>query len=440
MKQKLYIFLLFLSGFTISCNAQKISIKSFYPCSNVMDLNGTYLNKNKKLSRLFSINSDMLYFITFEFNGKDSLKLTYETEYGLQNSFYKGKFKNNYFEIYFSKKLIPIPCFFLKDVNKIRIGYDKNLDLLIQHYDEHFGWIVFFTAGGEENNEYSFKNICNFKELKPSIFNGKWGFTDSLQNIVIKPQYDFVEFFKDNISRVKQNGKWGLINKKGIELTPIKYDTIYFKNSDEMVKVRLGGKEGVLSVDGTEIIPPIYDYIYEDVYSESKNLIKILLNGKKGYLNANGEEIISPVYDDIYYIASNFIKIMLNGKKGYLDKEGNVLIPPIYDTLGNITDSISVVVCSENGKYGYRTITDIICPLIFDNASDEFTTNLSDVCIYAKHNEIPYARVIYKNEPYLVDMDGYIYKYKCLKTIRKELKIFEESKIKVTELENKLSN
>jgi len=239
MKKRFCFSLLVLYIFTFVCVAQKISTKSFSPLSNLTDLNGTYLNKDKRLSSLFPINSNMLYFITFEFNGKDSLKLTYETENGLQSSSYKGKFKKNYFEIYFSKKLIPIPFLFLHDVNRIRIGNDEKSDLLIQHYDDHLGWILVIAAGETNEGEYSFQNIRNYKELKPSIFNGKWGFTDSMQNIVIKPQYDFVEFFNDGLSRVKQNGKWGLLNENGIELTPIQYDTILAFNRYNMAKVIL---------------------------------------------------------------------------------------------------------------------------------------------------------------------------------------------------------
>ncbi|MCL2650546.1 MAG: WG repeat-containing protein [Candidatus Azobacteroides sp.] len=336
-------------------------------------------------------------------NGKDSLKLTYETESGLQSFSYKGKFKKNYFEIYFSKKLIPIPfLFFVKDFDRVRIGHNKNSDLLIQHYDDHLGWILVMAAGGTNEDEYSFQNIHNYKELKPSKFNGKWGYTDSLQNIAIKPQYDSVEFFKNGLSRVKKNGKWGLLNENGIELTPIKYDTIYAFNQYDMAKA--------------------------------------ISNNKKGYVDINGQEIIPLIYNEIYFSSNDLIKITLNHKEGYLNHQGQEVIPPIYDVIGYFADSLSIVVCSENRKYGYRTMTDVISPPIFDKVSEKFSTDLTDICKYSWRNKIPFAKVIYQGKPYLLDEKGYVYQYQCLKNIRKEFIILEDSKIKATDLQNGLSD
>ncbi len=392
------VFLVILPLFSIFCNAQKVSDKDFSFCFDLKNLNGTYLNKDKQLSSLFSIKSDSVFFIAFEFNGKDSLKITYQTNADFKSLNYKGKFKKNYFEIYLEKKRIPIPFFWIENINRIRIGHDKNADLLIQQYDNHMGWVLFMAGGGGGDYEYSFQNLRNYKKLRPYLSDSKWGFTDTLQNIVIKPQYDFVEFFKDNnVSRVKKNGKWGIINEDGIELTPIKYDSIY----------------------------PFY----------SGNPTKVLLNDKKGYLNTTGKEIIPPIYDEAYLSLNNLIKICLNGKEGYSDKSGNIIIPPEYKYIGDFTSPTSIALFYENGKYGYRTMTDIIYPPIFDKASDNFDSNLADICYYSQYNKVPYAKVTYKGESYLADENGYLYKYKCDKGIRKKFVVIEDSKIKVADLE-----
>ncbi|MDR0233033.1 MAG: WG repeat-containing protein [Dysgonamonadaceae bacterium] len=381
--------------FSTPCFTQKISTKSFSPISNVVELNGTYLNKDKRLSRLFSIDSDFAHFINFEFNGKDSLKLTYQTSSGLETVSYKGKFKKNYFEIYFAKKQIPIPFFWIEDISRARIGRNTESDLLVQYYDSHMGWVLILMGGGSGEGEYSFQNIRVYEELRPYMLDNKWGFVDSLHNVIIKPQYDFVSFFEDSVSIVKRNDKWGLINKNGMEQIPIKYDTVFFY---------------------------------------SKDILKVILHGKKGYLTKSGNEIVPPIYDEIYHTSNNLIKIVLKGKEGYLDENGNDLIPPVYERIGYFTNSDSIVRFSQNGKYGYRTTTGIVCPPIFSIASDKFSADLKDICEFSKNNKTPYAKVKYKGEDYLVDEEGYVYRYKCSRTVRKELIVYEESKIKAIDL------
>ena len=389
-KRKIIVILFLVDIFFTSCASHKISTKNFFPCPNFTDLNGTYLNRDGELSRVFPIKSDIVHFFTCEFTGKDSLKLTYRIDSDLKTICYKGKFKKNFFEIYLSNKFIPIPfLFFLKDVDRLRIGRNEKTDLLIQHYYDHIGWVLLFAAGDTEEDEYSFQNIHNFTELRPCFLDNKWGFTDSTENIAIEPRYNFVEFFNNNVSRVKLHNKWGLINKVGVEITPIKYDTIY------------------------------------SFYSNGR--AKVLLNKKEGYLDINGKEIIAPIYEKACFNpGTNLVKVTLNGKEGYLDSSGNEIIPPRYDFISDFTDTSSIGVFCENGKYGYRTITDILCPPVFDKASNEFSSDLTDICIYARYNKTPYYRVIYDNNPYLLDKDMYMYKYKCLKGVRKGFIVFDK--------------
>jgi hypothetical protein len=54
--------------------------------------------------------------------------------------------------------------------------------------------------------------------------NGKYGFIDKTGIEVIPCIYDKVKTFYDGLVRVKLNEKWGFIDKTGAEVIPIKYD------------------------------------------------------------------------------------------------------------------------------------------------------------------------------------------------------------------------
>ena len=45
--------------------------------------------------------------------------------------------------------------------------------------------------------------------------NGKWGFVNNKNKVVIEPQYDEAKSFSGGLAAVKMNGKWGFINKDG---------------------------------------------------------------------------------------------------------------------------------------------------------------------------------------------------------------------------------
>src|SRR5690554_2026044 len=64
----------------------------------------------------------------------------------------------------------------------------------------------------------------NLTPYKDKVFGiEKYGFKDKTGKFVIAPKYDAASIISDVLYRVKSNGRWGLINEAGKEITPIKY-------------------------------------------------------------------------------------------------------------------------------------------------------------------------------------------------------------------------
>jgi len=71
----------------------------------------------------------------------------------------------------------------------------------------------FSSNGNEINNTDIFKNLELYAYTKE---NGKWGFKNKEQNVVIEANYDMVtELNNYGFAGIKKDGKWGVINKKG---------------------------------------------------------------------------------------------------------------------------------------------------------------------------------------------------------------------------------
>lgn len=66
---------------------------------------------------------------------------------------------------------------------------------------------------------------------------GKWGFMDKEGKIMIEPQYEDARSFCNGYAAVKQNGKWGFINKEGtVIIEPQFSETMDFSDGSVFVK------------------------------------------------------------------------------------------------------------------------------------------------------------------------------------------------------------
>ena len=96
--------------------------------------------------------------------------------------------------------------------------------------------------------------------------------------------YQKASKFKHGVAVVQMDGKWGIINQKGIEITPPKYDKITeFENG--YAKVRIRGFNGLTNNQGETIVQPDYEYIS---YA-GEGLFRVEQGDKIGYFDAKGK-------------------------------------------------------------------------------------------------------------------------------------------------------
>ena len=144
---------------------------------------------------------------------------------------------------------------------------------------------------------------------------------------------NYVDSFFDGLARVRigdiQEGKWGFIDKTNKIIIPLEYD-MAFSFSDGLAPVRVGddktGKYSFIDKTGKQIISPKYNY----ANSFSEGLAEVLIGdwqtGKWGFINKTGKEIIPIKYDKIWchaFRSEGFIGVISNGEKGFVDIYGN---------------------------------------------------------------------------------------------------------------------
>lgn len=246
-------------------------------------------------------------------------------------------------------------------MNRSRVNNLLNMKYLI---------VLFFILYHENN--YA-QNLVPFRS------GNKWGFSQSKnpKKIIIKPQYQSVSWFQYasneiKLSRVNKNGKFGFINIKNEIIIPLIYEEVG-SFQDFRARISHNGKYGFINIENDTIIPCIYDKASHFKHETAK----VELKGVKFHINNKGEKVIGrsvPCREiQCNKIDFNIISEIYHKNKkvglisGYRKYDG-----PILDSLEakfqylNQSDSKTFIAKLDN-KYGIIDLKyNVIQPFIYD--------------------------------------------------------------------------
>ncbi|MFK7747002.1 MAG: WG repeat-containing protein [Kordia sp.] len=247
---------------------------------------------------------------------------------------------------------------------------------------------------GDSLTEFKYTMVSNFgfNHFKCQTENKKSHILDSNGNVIfnrslkfdIQSHYfdkDSIIVFRETIDRKKLNGLVSIDEK--VIIQP-KFENIYFINDSELYVVKNNKKFGFIDKSGKVVIPLIYDKVGFNI---NDNLIPALKDGKWGFINRENETKIPFEYDDATAFLNglafvkkgenygcintkNKIKVKFdlkktkypfftndlalfeeNGKYGFINKKGRIKIPAIYDKALPFVNELAYV--EVDGKVGY---------------------------------------------------------------------------------------
>jgi len=145
--------------------------------------------------------------------------------------------------------------------------------------------------------------------------------------------------------RVKSNGKYGFLNRRGKEVIPCIYDELsVFKNGHAIAKKY----NERFYIDENNNRYPQLQNTYTSIGHFSENGYAIVSqNQKKGIINDRGTEIVPPIYDYIEESKNHFIAKQ-NSKFGVYNKEGKIVIPFEYSFIESLYQYFFV---AKGGEY-----------------------------------------------------------------------------------------
>ena len=212
-------------------------------------------------------------------------------------------------------------------------------------------------------------DVVDVSEIKYNVIrvDGKSGVIDDNGNVIIEPNYNVIQIpnpslpvfiCMSNYNTEKKEYETKVLNDKKeqiitgyqtVQAIPVETtnDGIPFENT--VLKYKKDGKFGLIDLEGKEITDPIYDDISSVTYKEGMLLVK--QDGKTGVININGVQVIDTEYDNItvdnYYDANTkyqrtgFIvcKIEDDGYRyGYIDYKGDKILDTDYTEIERVTD------------------------------------------------------------------------------------------------------
>lgn len=205
-----------------------------------------------------------------------------------------------------------------------------------------------------------------------------FGVIDRQGNTIINPEYSeikipnpqkaiFICYQAENtivLNERKEEILSQYNNVQPIRLKNISSDLMYEKS---ILKYEKDGKYGLVNFEGKEITKPIYDEIDSFPYKEGELLVK--QNGKYGIINIKGNKILEIEYDEIkldeYYTDENHYRyagyIVLNKTEegyryGYKNSKGKEILNTQYNEISRVTEmqdnDNAYLICAKNGQYG----------------------------------------------------------------------------------------
>ena len=241
--------------------------------------------------------------------------------------------------------------------------------------------------------------ICPYKYKDGQIFgdkNGLFSIVAKNKTIyiyngkVLDPKgYDATAGVTEGLTRVRNNGKRGFINRQGREVVPCIYDQANYFSSG-LCAVSKGGKWFFIDSQGKKVLDCAQ---CEDAFGFSEGLAPVKRKGKWGYINKKGKEVIPFQFGSAGTFKDDLAPVMVNKKWGLIDTAGRLIVPYLYDK--HIWFSLGYAPVKKNGKMGMiNSFGREILPCIYDDVG-----NLIGDCIQVtQEGKVTFMNL--RGEPY----------------------------------------
>jgi hypothetical protein len=180
------------------------------------------------------------------------------------------------------------------------------------------------------------------------------GFLDRSGAVMVPPQFDQVEGFREGQALALQAGVWGAIDRAGKWVIEPQFNKPFRFNEGLAVVLVSGKGHGYIDRKGQFVIPAQYNYAYNFAGGRAR----VQLKDGYGYIDRDGKVVVAPTAE--YRVGADYREdrspVRVEGKGwGYLDPKGGFAIAPQYFSAKEFSEGRAAVAVGDfrNHQWGY---------------------------------------------------------------------------------------
>lgn len=175
------------------------------------------------------------------------------------------------------------------------------------------------------------KKIYTMKEF---VEYGRYGVTDVYENVILPPRYEWIDILSDEAVMVYKYGKYGLFDKNGKNIIPIKLKMFNrIEKTNNFIVQRKNGKAGIINSSGKFVLDMEFDNIIESYFIYDKYVMALVKGDSVTFVDKNLNEIKehnfylydSRIYEKYSYQDENSNQVVLDDLYIY-EQKGNLYI------------------------------------------------------------------------------------------------------------------
>ncbi len=267
---------------------------------------------------------------------------------------------------------------------------------------------------------------ANYKEVKEFINNitwvkkdQYWHLIDLNEKILLDNSIEQLVLFEKEFSIIFKQNSYFKVNNFTYEVSKINWEFIDFNNSSFLFKDN--NKYFFTDLE--------FNILFETKFDNAKifndELAPVLLNGKWGVVDKQGNIVIDFKYDNVYLYAFYLFKVNLNGEDFFIDKKENIYLKDVSKKyLFSSEFSGEGIVFKHKDKYG---LMNEYFEILFEKKVDELLDFKDRFAIYKLENKFglinwmgkKISKPIFDNIFYFTDDYAFVkkdnkYNYFCL--------------------------
>ena len=161
--------------------------------------------------------------------------------------------------------------------------------------------------------------------------------------------------YPNSLYPIKDNYKWGLVDKNENIVIPCMYDEVMPIYEKALYWVCSNNQWGCINRNGEVTVPTLYSkpQIINDSYFRIKD------RNKEGLVSPNGEIIVPCIYESVSFCDGNYFEVSFIDEKrnrtfGLYDNSGKMLLDCEYDEIVCGTEGMYVwIKCKKNDRWQY---------------------------------------------------------------------------------------